>query len=188
MRLPIALLALALPALPAAANDFAPAIHAYLDSEIRTWANDPRIVAAIAAQNAETAGYTQADIDRLDQQWRAEVNVPDSALVGGVLAHPVSEMLRERVTASGGQISEAFVMDARGLNVATASATSDYWQGDEEKFTETYPKGADAVHLSEVEFDESTQTFQVQVSIPIVDSATGGIVGAITVGVDAGRL
>jgi hypothetical protein len=188
MRLPIALLALALPALPAAANDFAPAVHAYLDAEIRTWANDPRIVAAIIAQNAETGGYTQADIDRLDQQWMAEVGTSDRPLVDVVLAHPVSEMLRAQIAASGGMVTEVFVMDALGLNVATAIPTSDYWQGDEAKFSETFPKGADAVHLSDVEFDESSQSYQVQVSFPIVDPASGSVVGAITVGVDAGRL
>jgi hypothetical protein len=188
MRLPLVLLALALPPLPAMATDYATAVRSYLDSDIRAWANDPRIVAAILAQNAETAGYDQADIDRLDQQWMAEVGTSSRPLVDVVLAHPVSEMLRDRVAASDGMITEVFVMDALGLNVATAVPTSDYWQGDEAKFSQTFPLGADAVHLSEVDFDESSQSYQVQVSIPIVDPATGDVVGAITVGVDAGRL
>jgi hypothetical protein len=80
------------------------------------------------------------------------------------------------------------MMDARGLNVAASSVTSDYWQGDEEKFTATYPLGPDAVHISEVEFDESTQTFQAQVSLPVTDPATGAVIGAITIGVAADRL
>jgi hypothetical protein len=188
MRLPLVLLALALPALPALADDFSAAVRSYLETDIRTWANDPRIVAAIVAQNAETAGYTPADIDRLDQHWMGEVGASDRTLVDVVLDHPVSEMLRDRIASSGGMITEAFVMDAQGLNVASALPTSDYWQGDEAKFSETFPMGADAVHLSEVEFDESSQSYQVQVSFPIVDPATGNVVGAITVGVDAGRL
>jgi hypothetical protein len=188
MRLPIIVLAATLAAFPAAADDQMSAITTYLDTEIRAWSADPRIAAAVADQNAVTAGYTQADIDRLDQTWMAEVGTPGSALVGGVLDHPLSAMLRERIAASDGMLTEVFVMDALGLNVASAAPTSDYWQGDEAKFTETFPQGADAVHISEVEFDESSQTYQVQVSIPVVDAASGAVVGAMTIGIDAGRL
>jgi hypothetical protein len=51
--------------------------------------------------------------------------------------------------------------------------TSDMWQGDEEKFTETYSIGPGAVHFSEVELDESTQRYQAQISLTIVDPETG---------------
>ena len=188
MRLPAVLAAAPLAAAPAAANDFAPAIEAYLETEIAAWAQDPRLAEAILAQNATTAGYSQDDIDRLDQTWRAEVGTADSALIRGVLDHPASSFLRERVDASAGAITEVFVMDARGLNVASSGLTSDYWQGDEEKFTETYPLGPGAVHISEVEFDESTQTYQAQVSLPLADPATGSVIGAMTVGLNAERL
>jgi hypothetical protein len=185
---PLFALALAATAGMASANEFEPAIRSYLESEIRTWVNDPAIVAAIKAQNVKTASYTQADIDRLDRIWMSEVGMSDSALIQSVLGHPVSGMLRDRVAASGGRIAEIFVMDALGLNVAAAEATSDYWQGDEAKFTETFPKGPDAVHISEVEFDESTQSYAAQLSIPIVDPASGQPVGAITIGLDAQAL
>jgi hypothetical protein len=187
MRLPAALAA-ALAAAPAAADDFGPAIQSYLETEIAPWAGDPRLAEAVLAQNASTAGYTQDDIDRLDQDWRAEVGTADSALIRGVLDHPASAFLRERVEASAGAITEVFVMDARGLNVAASGLTSDYWQGDEAKFTETFPVGPGAIHISEIEFDESTQTYQAQVSLPIADPATGTVIGAMTVGLNADRL
>ena len=99
---------------------------------------------------------------------------------------PVSAVsIRE---AAGGTISEVFVMDEHGLNVAASAPTSDMWQGDEAKFTETFPKGPNATHFGDVEFDESSQTFQGQISIPIVDSATGEVVGAMTIGVNAEAL
>jgi hypothetical protein len=188
MRLPLVLVAATLTAAPAAANDILPAVQAYLDSEIRAWTADPRLAEAIAAQNAMTSGYTQADIDRLDLAWRAEVGSDDSALIGGVLDNAAADYLREVVADSDGIITEVFVMDARGLNVAASSVTSDYWQGDEEKFTATYPFGPDAVHISDVELDESTQSYQTQVSLPLTDPATGTVIGAITVGLDVERL
>jgi hypothetical protein len=66
--------------------------------------------------------------------------------------------------------------------------TSDMWQGDEAKFTETYSVGAGAVHFSDVELDESTQRYQAQISLTIVDPASGEPIGAMTVGVDAEAL
>ena len=131
MRLPLVLVAATLAAAPAAANDFLPAIQSYLDSGIRPWAGDPRLAEAIAAQNTVTSGYTQADIDRLDLAWRAEVGSDDSALIGGVIDNAASDALRGFVEASDGVITEVFIMDARGLNVAASGVTSDYWQGDE---------------------------------------------------------
>lgn len=188
MRLPLFVIMALGFTVPAAASDFEPAIRSYLENEIRSWSTDGRLAEAIAAQNMTTAAYSQSDIDQLDQTWRAEVGTAGSALIVGVLDHPASAFLRERVEASGGAITEIFVMDARGLNVASSAVTSDYWQGDEEKFTETFPHGGGAVHVSEVEFDESTQTFQAQVSVPLSDPATGAVIGAMTVGLNADRL
>ncbi len=188
MRLSLALAAAMVAGLPAAANDYLPAIQTYLETEIRTWTGDPLLAEAIAAQNAVTSGYTQADIDRLDLAWRAEVGSDDSTLIGGVVDSAAAALLRDRVAASDGAITEIFLMDARGLNVAASAVTSDYWQGDEAKFTDTFPNGPAAVHISEVEFDESTQTYQAQVSLPMTDPATGAVIGAITIGVAADRL
>ena len=76
-------------------------------------------------------------------------------------------------------------MDAKGLNVGQSAITSDFWQGDEAKFRDTYLVGADALHFSEIELDESTGRYQAQISFTVSDEATGESLGAVTVGVDA---
>jgi hypothetical protein len=171
-----------------AADEYTPAMQRYLDAEIRSWAQDPRIIEAVRAQNQRHAGLTQDQIDSLDQSWRAEVGSASTPTITPVLVNAVSDFLRARVEAAGGTITEVFVMDARGLNVAASEATSDYWQGDEEKFTETFGKGPGAVHFGEVEFDESSQRYQGQVSIALVDPGTQTVLGAMTVGLDAESL
>lgn len=160
----------------------------FLESRVMSWSQNPVLIDAIAAQNSETAGFDAGQIDALDQQWRAEVGSPDSELVNRVLANAASDFLREQVAASGGLVTEVFIMDAQGLNVAASAATSDYWQGDEAKFQETYPLGPDAMHVSEIDFDESTQQYQAQVSITLTDPSTGAPVGAMTLGIDAEML
>ena len=158
---------------------------AFAQSQAATWINHPAIVAAVIEQNIETAGLSEADIIAMDDAWRSEIGAASTPTISSVLDAPASAHLREHVSEHAGMITEVFVMDARGLNVASSGITSDYWQGDEAKWSETYPKGADAVHVSEIELDESTQTYQMQVSLPVTDPASGDVVGAVTFGLNA---
>lgn len=160
----------------------------YLDGSIRTWAADPVLVQALQAANAANAGLDQAAIDALDAAWRAEVGQQQTPTITPVLQNAAADFLRASMESSGGKITEIFVMDAKGLNVAATGPTSDMWQGDEDKFAKTYPVGPDAVFIDDVELDESTQTYQGQISISIVDPATSTVIGAMTVGVNAEAL
>lgn len=170
---------------PAVALESADKARAYITQNVVGWASDPVLVSAVLAQNIRTASLTQAEIDALDAQWRVETGAANSAMIMGVLQNAASSFLVDRMTEAGGSITEVFIMDARGLNVAASAVTSDYWQGDEEKFSETFPKGANAIHVGDVELDESTQTYQVQVSLPLINPADGSVIGAMTVALNA---
>jgi hypothetical protein len=188
MRLPSVALLAAMVATPSVAGEFDAAMQAFLDAEISAWSQSAEIVAAIHDQNAENAGLDQAQIDALDLAWRAEIGTSSTPTIDPVLQSAAADFLRGRVDASGGRITEVFIMDRHGLNVAASAMTSDMWQGDEAKFTETYSMGAGAVHFSDVELDESTQRYQAQISVTIVDPSSGEPIGAMTVGVDAEAL
>ncbi|WP_050929600.1 hypothetical protein [Aestuariivita boseongensis] len=170
------------------ATEFDAAARSFLAENVTGWASDPVLLDAIRAQNAETAGYGSGDIDALDQTWRAEVGAASSSLIEPVYNNPAAEFLRLQADASGGVITEILLMDHKGLNVAVSHVTSDYWQGDEAKFTETYAIGPDAIHIGEIEFDESSQTYQSQLSFTITDPSNGEVLGAMTVGVNADAL
>ncbi|MGH1369164.1 MAG: hypothetical protein ACRBCL_11155 [Maritimibacter sp.] len=157
----------------------------FLVEKVAPWASDPVLIEAIKAQNAKTGGMSLADIEAQDQVWRGQIGSADTSLIDSVLNAPSSEYLRQQVEAAGGQITEVFIMDAQGLNVAASAVTSDYWQGDEAKFSETYGIGVDAMHFSEIELDESTREYQAQLSMTLVDPASGEAIGAMTVGVNA---
>lgn len=180
--------ALALPgAVLAQDHEFAEPLTALANGQLREIAQNPAVVAAIEAQNAQTSGYDEAKINELDSQWRAEVGAASKPLIDATLANEASKYLAQVQADSAGLFTEIFVMDAKGLNVGQSTVTSDYWQGDEDKFTQSFGAGAAAVHLGEIEQDESTQTYQSQVSITIVDAA-GNPIGAITAGVDLSTL
>lgn len=85
-------------------------------------------------------------------------------------------------------MTAVFAVDNRGLNVAQSVESSDYWQGDEAKWQKTFGNGSGDIHISEVEFDESTGSYQSQVSMPISDPSTGELIGAITLRINVQSL
>jgi hypothetical protein len=172
----------------ASTTEFDTAARAFLENEVAAWAADPVLIGAIRAQNESTAGYAADQIEALDQSWRAQVGQPSPDLIDPVLHNQAADFLRAQASASNGRITEILLMDAVGLNVAVSHVTSDYWQGDEEKHNQTYAIGPGAVHIGEIEFDESSQSYQAQLSLTITDPQTGEALGALTVGVLAESL
>lgn len=177
-------LLLCLVALPAMADEYTQPLTDLAKGKIAEIAANPELVAAVVAQNAVTGAYDQARVDALDAQWRAEVDADAKPLIDATLNNAASKYLSAAQDESAGLFTEVFVTDAKGLNVAQSTITSDYWQGDEEKYTESFARGAGAIHIGEVEQDESTQAFQKQVSITITDPVSGAPIGSLTVGVD----
>ena len=160
-------------------------IQAFFQEEVSGWVFDEALLSAIRVRNVIDQALTPEDIIAKDKQWRAEVDTDVHPLVDTVLNNDASDFLRHRVADSGGSITQVFIMDAHGLNVAASTATSDYWQGDEPKHIETFGKGAGALHMSDLEVDASTGVYQVQVSFTITDPNTNEPIGAITVGLIA---
>ena len=168
---------------PAAANGYDAALRDLAEAQLRAIAADPAVVDAIRARNARP-DLSPAEIEALDADWRAQVGAAEAPLVAEIAAAPASARLAEARDASRGLLTEIFAMDRQGLNVAISDPTSDYWQGDEAKWRETFRVGPEAVHVSEVEFDESTQTYQAQVSLAVPDPESGAPIGAVTFGVN----
>jgi hypothetical protein len=170
----------------ASANEYEAPLTDLANSQVKAWLNDAVVVDAIKAQNAKNAGLSQGDIDALDKQWRAETGASSQPMIEETLANALSAYLAGKKDASQGLFTEIFVMDNKGLNVGQSDVTSDYWQGDEGKWKNTFSKGAGAIDIGDVEQDESTQTFQSQLSIAIDDGGT--VIGAITIGVNVEML
>lgn len=180
----IALALAATVALPAQANEFAPQLEELARTEIRSILNDPALIEAIRTQNGRTAGLSETEITSMDQDWRGQIGGGSAPLIDAVTKGPAADRLRAAQQASGGLFTEIFLMDAVGLNVAASDVTSDYWQGDEAKWQKTYAMGTDTPHIGDVELDESTQSYQSQVSVAVVDPDTGAPIGAATFGIN----
>ena len=151
---------------------------------VSKWLSSSVVVEQIKAQNTRTASMSEAEIIVLDKQWRAETDASSQPLIEEVLSNSLSAYLKQVKQDSNELYTEIFVMDAKGMNVGQSDVTSDYWQGDESKWQKTYLEGPQAIHVGDVELDESSQQFQSQLSMSIVDPASGAVIGAVTVGVN----
>ena len=148
---------------------------------LKAWGENPIVVAAVKAQNAK--GESLDQIKQRDASWRATSGVDD--FMRSLLESDTAKELMKLET-SKPYFFELFLMDSQGANVAMTNKTSDYWQGDEAKFTESFKGGSGAIHIGDVEFDESAQAYLVQISVPVMDG--GSAVGAMTIGVNVDKL
>lgn len=150
-------------------------------AEMRERIIQPVTILSIQAANKAHAGVDQATIDQMDASWKAEAKSDEQPLIAEILSSPLSNYLLYIQAGSAGLYTEIFVMDKFGLNVGQSSVTSDYWQGDEDKFQKTYSVGPDAVFIDEAEFHDETKTWRTQVNLTVVDPATKEPIGAVTI-------
>jgi hypothetical protein len=136
-------------------------------------AQDPVVVREVKRQNARRTPL--ASIQRVDEQWRSS---PETTAFGRrLLGNDCSEQLRKKRLSRG--VVESFVMDNQGALVGASQRTSDYWQGDEALWS--VPFEQQKVLRGKPTFDESTQSYVIQVSLPVKDGRR--VIGAVTFGI-----
>lgn len=168
------------PVVLAAKMEITPVMQAALDKQktaIAQWAADAAISKAVRDQNAK------GPIAEMDNaKWKA-VRRSD-ALVAAFQENPAGAFLKKKLDDSQGLFSEAFLSAAQGEKVAFVEKTSFYIHKGKPKFDVPFDTGKS--WQGEPEFDESTQTFAVQISVPVVDG--GKNIGVLVVGVNLNRL
>lgn len=128
----------------------------------RSVASDPEVLQALRGKNA--SGESLAEIRRKDADWTANAQHP---LRRRLSSGPCAQRLRD-LTQAEPMVTEVILMDARGANVCISRETSDYWQGDEEKFQKPYQEGHD-IFMGEAAFDQSTGVYALQISALVWD-------------------
>jgi hypothetical protein len=159
-------------------------VNKYMSEVVSLAANAPEVIAAVQEQNAANAGLSPDQIEALDRQWRAERKVNGGPLTHAKMFNPTSQFLKGFKTAANGPIAEIFIIDNKGLNVAQTDPTSDYMQGDEDKWQKTFGAGPWMSFVDKPEEQDGKKT--VQVSTTLVDNDVA--IGAMTVSIDLGKL
>ena len=148
----------------------------------RHMAFNPSIVRAVENQNNQKISLNE--IKQRDETWKSAGDSLN-ALIREVTQNDVARYFQRRVE-NNAAIDEVFLTDNRGANVAAYPPTSDYWQGDEEKWTASYNNGSGVVFIGPLEYDESTRKTQVQISAPIFSKEQ--TIGVLVMGVSVDYL
>ncbi|HTF95581.1 MAG TPA: transporter substrate-binding domain-containing protein [Cellvibrio sp.] len=159
-------------------------IRELLQRKIERWKRLPKLEALLQQKNEKSKRLSKSDIADSDKKWIKAFRESDFAYPLELTDQELSAQLREIKKQSMDLITEVIVTDGRGLNVAISDMTSDYWQGDEEKFTEAYGKPANTLFFGDITYDESTKRFQLQLSVPLFSEEKFEPLGVMVFGVD----
>jgi hypothetical protein len=164
------------------------AIERIANKRFVAWAASPIVVEAV--EQANSKGVKSLDeIIELDRKW---IDGPGAEeWIKQFVDNSCARYLRQLQAERGGEkglYAEIFLMDRQGCIVAESEKTSDYWQGDEDKFVKTFAGGGGAVFIDEPVYDESTHSPLIQVSVPVFEPVSGKAIGVMTVGLNIGVL
>ena len=144
---------------------------------IAGWAADPVMVSAVKDQNGK------GSIPAMDNpKWKTTRR--SDAIVKAFQENPAGKMLKAKLEAAGGVYTEAFLNAAQGEKVAFVEKTTSYIHLGQPKFDVPFTSGKS--WQGKPEFDESAQTYQLQISVPVL--ADGKSIGALVVGVSLAQL
>ncbi len=149
--------------------------------KITKFANDEVIIHAVQTQNK--AGVTINEIRKLDRDWVRGTISQD--FVKSLMENPCAVRLKERMKEIPSS-PESFVMDNQGALVCTTQKTSDYWQGDEAKWTDSFKSGIGTTVVSRREYDQSSKSTLVHISVPIMEQQKA--IGVLCVGINLTKL
>ncbi len=138
---------------------------------------------------AETEAQNKKDesldtIKKIDAEWQAAEEPLE--IQEEKLSNTTAQEIK-KIVAKQQIIVESFVMDNKGAVVGENLLTSDYWQGDEAKWSNSYADGKGGVDVGKPKFDKSANANLQQVSLPIIN-ADGKVIGAVTYGLNIDKL
>ncbi len=163
-----------------AAKDVPAALQQHL-AELQEIGKNPILVNAVKAQNAKA--MTIESIKKRDIEWIATTGFDNG--MKEMMENTAAKEL-SKIESSQPFYFELFLMDNQGANVAMTNKTSDYWQGDEEKFTESFKNGTGAVFIAASKYDDSANAYLIQVSVPVLSDDKA--IGTITIGINLDEL
>ena len=159
-----------------------------LSRKIERWKRLPKLEKTLTARNLKVRHFSVPEILERDKKWTESFLNNDYSYSIDLVDQTLSAELREVKKQSQDMITEIIVTDARGLNLAISDMTSDYWQGDEAKFTEVFGKPANTLFFGPINYDESTKRFQLHLSVPLYSEDNFEPQGVMVFGVDVEKV
>ncbi|MFX3675456.1 MAG: hypothetical protein ACN6I6_00310 [bacterium] len=147
------------------------------EKELMPLLQNKPIIDSVRAQNAKAMSLKE--IKAIDTKWVRTAGYDD--FMRKLMANDCTAVLKKAMKRYN-YILEAFIVDSQGAVVCMLDKTTDYWQGDEAKFTKAFNNGKGETFIDKVRFDESAQAYTSQISLPIMNDKK--VIGVGTFGVN----
>ena len=164
------------------ASTASPTVKTFIKETLIPHCTNPVFVEQVQTQNAK--GLSLDAIKATDQQW---ADAEEELTIHEELTTNPCAVEVTKIANGHSAISETFVMDNQGANVGQNDLTSDYWQGDEPKWQNSFNHGQGGIDIGKEKLDKSTNQVMQQISLPIIDE-NGSVIGAVTFGINTGAL
>ncbi|MFH1673889.1 MAG: PAS domain S-box protein [Pseudomonadota bacterium] len=137
--------------------------------------------------NARYSGKNDAQIiqelKQTDPIWVAATE--DDALIGRHLKNEVAQRLKIYQSTNPKKYAEIIAADSHGALIAATGKTSDYFQGDEPWWNKAFNGGQGATYVGNIHFDESSNLYALDISIPVMDELNQHAIGVIKIVLNA---
>ena len=157
-------------------------LKSYVKTNLISIITNKTFASAVAGQNDKAVSLDK--IKQIDESW---INAEDVLPIHDELMSNDCAKEVKMIIAKNPSITEAFVMDNQGANVGQNTLTSDYWQGDEAKWKNSYNEGKGGIEIGDVKFDKSADAQLQQISLPVIN-AKGNVIGAICLGINTDQV
>lgn len=156
--------------------------------DVSAIAGEPSIGDAVTAANRTYAGISEeaiaARIQKIEGQW----DTPNAdLLVKDMMSSRASRWLQQQRTLNP-RLLKIIVADENGAAVAATGKPLQYVKADQEHWQAVYAGGKGAVTVTDVRYDERTESDYVEIAVPVLEEGSGRFVGVVSALVDISGL
>lgn len=158
------------------ANEFRPQLERDFSALVQPMLTDSDLVTALKAVPAPD---DPSGLSAREGVWQAELEAGTGPMTTAATTGALAERLKALADTAGIKLDRLVVLGPPGEVLATTKLDPDYWRGDEDALSPVRAGSADPA-VEDVVYDSARRIFTANVSAPVVDPASGALLGVLT--------
>lgn len=148
----------------------------------------PEVVEVVATANRQqpTREELERQVKEIEARW-SEWEPGTSDVMKSLLENEAALFLR-KYNSVAITFRELLLTDVYGRLVAASSKTTDYYQADESWWQRSYVQGTGGRFISDLQFDDSADTYGMEIAEPVRDPQTRTVIGILKAIIDSNEL
>lgn len=160
----------------AGANEFRPQLERDFSALVQPMLTDGDLVAALKAVPPPD---DPSGLSAREGVWQAELEAGTGPMTTAATTGALADRLKALADAAGAKLDRLVVLGPPGEVLATTKLDPDYWRGDEDALSPALHGSAQPA-VEDVVYDSGRRIFTANVSAPVVDPASGALLGVLT--------